>query len=324
MIPKPIKLFFASRLQPEAGPVVLDRKRVYIMPDRYGTLFGLVFLVMLLAALNYDLSLGFVLTFLLGGALFVSILHTYRNLVGLKLFQGRIEPVFAGETARFPMGLDNRTGGERLAIGLAWSGKNQKEIYLDIAPGHTPFPVLTLQAPRRGWLKPPRLTVFTRFPMGLIRAWGVVTFTTPCLVYPQPEKGHVPLPPGPAGEEEGRKRHPDGDDFYGLRKYQVGDTPKQVHWKISARWQGLLTKEFAGSELPDLQFEWSALGELDTEARLSRLCRWVMDAHAGDLNYGLTLPGFNLPPGRGEAHRGEALQALALFGLDGEGGGESP
>ena len=48
----------------DGGPVVLDRKRIYILPTRRGLLFAVFLLVMLLGSINYALSLGFVLTFL--------------------------------------------------------------------------------------------------------------------------------------------------------------------------------------------------------------------------------------------------------------------
>jgi uncharacterized protein (DUF58 family) len=51
---------------------------------------------------------------------------------------------------------------------------------------------------------------------------------------------------------------------------------------------------------------------MDTEARLSRLCAWVLAA--GDAaEIGLRLPGVEIPPGYGAAHRRACLEALALW-----------
>ena len=38
--------------------------------------------------------------------------------------------------------------------------------------------------------------------------------------------------------------------------------------------------------------DWDSLPGMETEARLSQLCRWVLDAHRSGLSYGLVLPGF--------------------------------
>ena len=51
----------------------------------------------------------------------------------------------------------------------------------------------------------------------------------------------------------------------------------------------------------------------DTETRLSQLSRWVVDADAKDLRYGLCLPGVDIPVDSGESHRHRCLQALALY-----------
>ena len=48
---------------------------------------------MLLTSLNYALSLGFVVTFLLAGLVAAALLHTFRNLAGIEL-----RPLAAGET----------------------------------------------------------------------------------------------------------------------------------------------------------------------------------------------------------------------------------
>ena len=46
--------------------------------------------------------------------------------------------------------------------------------------------------------------------------------------------------------------------------------------------------------------------------RLSRLAAWVLQAEKLGENYGLRLPGQEIPPGTGEAHKRRCLEALAL------------
>ena len=58
---------FSGRAAPERGPVFLSQRRVYILPTRQGALFGAALLLMLIGSINYQLSLGFILTFLLAG-----------------------------------------------------------------------------------------------------------------------------------------------------------------------------------------------------------------------------------------------------------------
>ena len=60
--------------------------------------------------------------------------------------------------------------------------------------------------------------------------------------------------------------------------------------------------------------DWQATPDtLGIEGRLSRLARWVIDAHAAGLSFGLRLPGVTLPPAPGNAQHDRCLEALALF-----------
>ena len=74
---------------PERGTVVLVHRRVYIVPTQLGYLFALTLLILLVGSINYALSLGFALTFLLGGVGLVGMVHTARNLARIALSVGR-------------------------------------------------------------------------------------------------------------------------------------------------------------------------------------------------------------------------------------------
>ena len=43
----------------ESGPITLTARRLYILPTRYGWLFGVLLVGLLIGATNYDISLGF-------------------------------------------------------------------------------------------------------------------------------------------------------------------------------------------------------------------------------------------------------------------------
>lgn len=298
---------------PQAGPITLDRRRVFILPTRQGLIFAVVLMAMLLGAINYNKSLAFGLTFLLASLAVVSILHTFRNLNGLVLRGGRCLPVFAGESARFQVGLENRGGLERLALAVALPGEPAH--YLDLQPGEVKWLELERPAERRGRLALGRFTLATRFPLGLFRAWAYADLDLHCLVYPRPtaERG---LPEGGVDESAGASgdRGRGHDDFAALRTYHPGDSLRHVHWKALAREQGMLTKQFGGDRVAELWLDWSLLEGVGVEARLSRLTRWVLEADAAHLPYGLRLPGRQVPPDLGEGHRRTCLEALALYG----------
>ena len=75
--------WFYGFAPPERGTIVLGHRRVYIVPSRLGLLFGGVLLILLMGSINYTLSLGFALTFLLAGTGLAGMVQTTRNLARL-------------------------------------------------------------------------------------------------------------------------------------------------------------------------------------------------------------------------------------------------
>ena len=297
---------------PEPGVVFLSQRRVYILPTRQGLVFGLALVLMLIGSINYNLSLGYILTFLLAGLGVVSILHTFRNLAHLYVSAGRVAPVFAGETARFEIVLENRKALDRFSLDLVCEGATSS---CDVRASRFAEVLVALKAGKRGWLQLPRVTLETRYPLGLMRAWSYVQPDARALVYPKPDRSALPAIRAADESGESLTAGAGAEDFAGLRPYQSGDSPRHVAWKAAARGEALLTKTFAGRASSELWFDWNALpAEMPVEARLSRLTRWVLLAEAEGLRYGLKLPGVALPLGEGLAHRDACLKELALFG----------
>jgi uncharacterized protein (DUF58 family) len=299
---------------PEAGVVVLVQRRVFILPTGHGVIFAGVLLLMLTGSINYNLSLGFVLTFLLAALQVNAMIYTFRNLANLRVSGGRVRPVYAGDTARFTVNLENRGDAERYSIGLTHDGKTAE--FTDLAARAAAAVQTGVPAPRRGILRPGRLTLFTRYPLGLYHAWAYLQLDMHCIVYPRPAPPGVPLPPALSSAGEGSERGQGQEDFAGLRQYHRGDSPRHIAWKVAARDQGLFTKQFAGRADTELWLAWDHLPHrLGSEEKLSQLARWVLDAHAAGLSFGLRLPGKTVEMATGDVQRDECLEALALFDL---------
>lgn len=311
-----LKNSIATRLfqwrDPGPGPIVLVQRRVFILPSRQGFAFALLLLVMLTGSINYSLGLGFVLTFLLGALGVNAMVYTFRNLVNLRITGGRARPVFAGDLAQFTVHLDNAGDMDRYAIGLTHDRKNAS--FVNVKARSTASVAAAIPAPRRGIFKPGRLRLFTRFPLGLYYAWAYLELDMHCIVYPRPAPPGLPLPPAAASTGVGTQHGRGQEDFAGLRQYHVGDSPRHIAWKAAARDQGLLTKQFAGRAETELWLDWTQVpSRMGVEERLSHMARWVLDAHAAGLSYGLRLPGETVEMAAGEAQRDRCLEALALF-----------
>ena len=299
---------------PERGTVVLVHRRVYIVPARMGWLFGAALVVLLIGSINYQLGLGFALTFLLAGLGLAGMVHTARNLARIGVSVGRAEPVFAGEPAQFRLHLDGCASFDRPAI-LARHLGSGSQLVVDVPAHGVAEVVLEAPAARRGWLPIGRLMLETRYPLGLFRAWSYVEPDARCLVYPQPERS--PLPASAAQAASGAQRSPvaGNEDFSGLRTYQLSDSPRHVAWKAVARADDMLTKQFTGEAAAELWLDWGLLPPaLGTEQRLSRLAGWVLAAQREGAHYGLRIPGTEIAPARGDSHAAACLQALATYG----------
>ena len=301
----------------EAGEVFLNQRRVFILPTRAGLMLALMLIALLLGSINYSLSLGFALTFMVVGVAWIGMLLTFRNLAHLHLRPLRVDPVFAGEPADYRLVIRNAAAFDRYAIELRFDGLIQS-VPCDPAAGleeDVTIPVPTL---RRGLQPMPRITLTTRFPLGLWRAWSYWQPDLSALVYPRPAEPGVPLPFAQGDGREAQAHRVSGsEDFAGLRAYAAGDPVRHIAWRAMARNpEGRpLTKMFDGgtSGVAWLSLEAALAHTTDVEVALAIIARWVLDGEAKAMRYGLELPDARIAPNRGPAHRAACLEALALF-----------
>lgn len=306
--------------------IELDRKRIYILPTNHGIVFSVLLLTMLLGSINYNNSMAFILTFLLSSMLFVSMLHTYRNLAGLVISAARPEPVFAGENALFPVNIINSESKIRPSIYITnhpksrgfWKflpSKNQS-IMINMKNDKSLRAMVPLMCYKRGIISIERIMIYTYFPLGLFRAWSYINIDQYCIVYPKPA-GTRTLPITSTENAAGYFGSNDGsDDFAGFRSYRPGDSIRKIAWKTLAREQGLLIKKFSGNAVNEIILQWDDVLNLDSiEQRLSQLCQWVLEADKKNLVYSLILPDKTVKSGTGHAHLHQCLETLARFGI---------
>ena len=307
------------------------RQRIYILPTRQGIIFAIMLFAMLLGAINYNNSMAYILTFLLASIYMLAILHTYRNIAGLHISSTRPEPVFAGETALFPICFDNRDKSLRPAINLQLTSRSKSGLLklkrktvkkrtvsmVDIETDDITRIFVPVNSYQRGLLSLDRIIISSCFPLGLFRAWSYLDFDQYCIVYPKPS-GRLEFPQKILVDEQGQLGLATGtDDFAGFRRYHQGDSIKNIAWKALAHGQELLVKKFSGNESLKLSFLWEDVQDLpDIEQRLSQLCLWILEAERSGINYQLEIPGKLIATGAGEFHKLHCLEALARFGYE--------
>ncbi len=291
-------------------PRRIERRRLYILPSRAGVGFGVLWLGMVLAGLNYANSVALLAAFCLGGVALVGMHLCHRNLQGLRVLSLTTAPTFAGDLGRLELIVHNDAALAR--HGLTARLGDSRAVLDTLPAGTSGCLVLTLPTARRGRLPIPPIRLATDFPFGLFTVWTWLHTDATLLVYPA-ARGALPPPASAADRETGEHALARGnDEWSGLRPFRDGDSPRQVAWKAYARGLPLVVKEYTGRSARTLVFDFATLGGLQVEQRLEQLARWVVDAEARGQSYALRLPEAVLAESRGALHRHRCLEALAL------------
>lgn len=303
---------------PSARHIHLNRNNLYIFPNLTGLFYVILILVIWLLGTNYQNNLILALAYLLMSLFVVAIHHTFANLSGLSVRFINAGHAFAGEPASFVLELEtrHRRGAEHLV--LSWQNHPDRH---SVCVTHGEPLRVSLPAPSRmrGYLRPGRLLVQSRFPLGIIRCWSWLNLDAVALIYPQPVAIDEPQALAASGHEDGGRPTRGGDDFSGLREYHSGDAIKHIAWKQYAQDKGLFTKEYEAQRSAEKWLDWYSLNQLQ-ELRLSGLCYWALHYERHQIPYGLRLPELTLEPALGEAHLQRVLKALAQFNLSAEPG----
>jgi uncharacterized protein (DUF58 family) len=259
--------------------------------------------------------LGLAFGFLMSSLALVAMHHCHRNLLGLGVDVTAAVDAFAGEHASFEFLLRNDAGIERCDIEIRCGAPATAvaTATLSVAAKSYNQAAVNLAMPHRGVTRLERFEVRTRYPFGWFRAWTYVQSPMLVFVAPQP-RGDLALPSAAAAAGSAAHAEMHGDeDFAGLRTYEAGVPLKHMAWKVLARGGEPAVRSYSGPAAQPEWLDWSSLDRVDAEARLSQLCRWLLDSEAAQRPYGLRIPGTEIMPSRGAAHRSACLRALASY-----------
>ena len=316
-----VQRWFLNRLPP-TDTFTLTQRNVYILPTRAGWMLAFTLLLLLVGSINYQLNLGYLLTFLLTGCAVVGMHVCHGNLRGLTLHLAPPLPVHANQAVAMEVRLSNERKKPRHGIGMGVK-TNRRLTETQLAWADVPAEGSELihisWAPSQRGLHPlPALTAVTLFPLGTFRVWTIWRPQTKVLVYPAIEAAPPPLPTGSSEPGfGGTARTQTTGEFDGVRAYRRGDPQKTVVWKraaqsLAAGRNDLVSRDTLSAQRQQLWLDHAHCGTLELESRLSRLAAWVLIAERLELDYGLRLPGREIPPGQGTSHKTRCLEAMAL------------
>ena len=240
---------------------------------------------------------------LLAGSAAVGMHVCHGTLRGLRMHLLPPEPTFARSTTTLEIHLTNerRTPRRSIALSVADTGH---WTWSDVPAQGEARVTVTFQPGERGRHRVPALTAETRYPLGTFRVWTVWRPAASVVVYPVPEPRAPALPPGEprAGGAQATSIQHTGE-FDGVRAYRRGDPRKLVLWKKLAKADELISRDGQQAQRHELWLDYEQAGLPGKEARLSRLCAWVLAADRLGIDYGLRLPGLAYKPASGAAHR---------------------
>lgn len=300
----------ARRHGRDSLPASISRRRIYILPSRFGVMLALILAAMLIAALNYNSNLGLAFAFLLISMALVTMHHCNRNLLRLSVDVTPEVDGFAGRDATFEFVLRNDSGVERRDILV----RCMQSTGLGSVPANEDAAIkVAVPVTQRGVLRTSQFELRTFYPFGWFYSWTYIQSALAIYAAPEP-RGSRHLPSAGAKGEGSHSEARGDEDFSGLRAYEPGVPLKHMAWKVLARGGEAAVRSYSSLAAQPEWLDWSALAQLDTEAKLSQLCLWVLESDAAQRPYGLRIPGKEIAPSGGAAHRFACLRALAAYG----------
>lgn len=311
--PKPKLSKWIEKRIPKAASLRLQQHQVFILPSLAGLAFLMMLGGMLVAAINFQNSLIYAVTFLLFSLFVINIIQTWRNLAGIHVTASGVKPIFLGEHAHFNLMIEGHKKAHHYIRVITEYSSDQGSSGVLSPTGLT----LICESEARGYLHLPRFKIESRYPLGLAVAWSYIDLDQKTLVYPYPiENKWLDKYQDNDVESDNEvifSTKAGVDDFTGLKPYAMGDGVNRIAWKALSKGQGLLTKHFNAQSGIDT---WLNLNHFEgsIEYRLSCMCYWVLQFHEAQRTYGLDLGNLTIQPSAGDAHKNAALQALALYG----------
>ena len=302
--------------RPKGHSILLNQKRIYILPTAAGWGFFALCVLLFFIATNYQNNLIHAVAYLLVAMGVLTIHYTYLNLSGLRITAVKAKNCFAGDLTELIVKLESKHKRAYDSIKLNWQEQPSETTFVETKQSKEVS--LTYKSIKRGRVTPGPLKIETTYPFGLLRAWSWIELDLELLVYPKPIKGTKPdFDSGDIESDAGESRS--GDDFFGLEEFSAGQSTRHIAWKQYAQGRGLLVKRFAGHQSRQIWLDWEAWPELALEKRLSVICYWALQLEHEGIEYGLLLPGVKLVPALGPEHLDKVLVALSLLGENSDG-----
>src|ERR1700722_7314213 len=205
-----IRAWSARRHGIDVLPIKVERRRIYILPTRFGLMLTALLVAMLIAGLNYSSNLGLAFAFFLVSTVLVSMHHCHRNLMGLTVDVNVEVDAFAGADAAFYFMLGNESAVDRgdMEVRLGSVGTTQS-----MGVGSYEEVLLAVPVGNRGVSRWEQFELRPAYPFAWFRAWTYVHAPVTAFVAPRPH-GNRPLRAAAAAAGESARSESRGDEDF--------------------------------------------------------------------------------------------------------------
>lgn len=297
-----------------------------------GLVYAAIMMFMGLAAVNLQASLLFGVFGLMIGILLVSARISKTVLRGLDVRRLLPDQATVGRPFLIHYSIYNQKRvWASLSVTIAELDgvegfRRQPHAYLlHVAPHNTAAINSEVLPKRRGMVELDRYQLLTSFPFGFIKRSIIRRQRDSVLVFPpMAAVDRALLQQFKSAEQTGHSLRPTlqgMDEFYGLREYRAGESPRMIYWKRTAKTGVLVSREMTHAAPPRIIVVVDTFNPDASDARTTEIERSIAQAASlidaaieAGLAVGLTVRGTEwhvAAPNRGKRHRRELLTALA-------------
>lgn len=296
-----------SRKHPAKSKLFLNRHTIYVLPSKFGCLFFLVIFSLFIGSVNYQLSSGFFLTFLLVTIVMLSAWVGHQNLNGICFTAQEVKDIATNQDCLIPIKMTYSKSG---CYDLSLIIDNYSQNWAEVNSGQVICIKYKFLA--RGYHQIPRIRVETRFPFGLFIVWSYLTFDTHVYVYPQPKApGFWPEPCIASNQQT---TSVGDEEFYTLKQSDnPWKQPSRISWTTAAKGYGWYEKQYNSPDRTLYFFSTQQVSRFTLEEGLKYISYWLIESEKKGYDYAF----LHQPIGtasHGKQHLRQQLRQVAIYG----------
>lgn len=273
-------------------------KKIYIVPTKTGLIYIGVNFTLFLMGLVYANNLALLLAFGLFAILLLVMFQTHAIMEKLEI--GSITPKSAGPEETPGLLFWPALPPE---VNVSFEDKSRSFIFKNSKQREG---LCALERPKRGKIQVSYLKFFTKGESGLFYVWTHRPWSASLYVYP------AKVPASQNTLASAQMSLSDNGQFQEHKSYQMGEHASRIDWKVFARNEQLLVKNYEDDVSQALMIDInSSPGEI--EQRLSKAAFRVSEAHRGSFSWALRAGKKELPLDNGRAHFKKSMEILSEY-----------